>query len=186
MPPDGGSRRFTSTASAASDVRSTAWSIRRRRPRVLGFFPRSEPANLDDASIPSGSGSNYPQLSISSPPRWSVMVLHGAKRRCRPSRLRRMRMRRPFYGYAHFPPSLGHGTRFDLGGQPTAGLLSSKRSAPQRKPRNTTCPPSARLLHAGDLVIVVCASCARHRQRHRCNSPQPERTKAPPRDPQPR
>jgi hypothetical protein len=98
-----GSPRFTNSASAASGIRSKAGSIRRRRLRVPGFFPTSEPANLDDASLrnpsipsPTAPGSNYPQPSISWLPRWSVTVPHGAKRRCRPSRLRRMRMRRPF------------------------------------------------------------------------------------------
>src|SRR5258706_11311624 len=59
-----GNPRFTNSASAASGVRSKVCSIRRRRPRVPGFFPTSEPANLDDAS-PTGLESNCPQPSIS-------------------------------------------------------------------------------------------------------------------------
>jgi hypothetical protein len=52
-------------ASAASSVRGKVWSIRRRRPRVLGSTPKSEPAILDDASSATGPVSNYPQPSIS-------------------------------------------------------------------------------------------------------------------------
>ena len=93
--------RYTATLargnrpSAASGIGShKVCGIRRRRPRVLGSIPKSEPVNLRDASVssPTGSESNRPQPSISSLPRWSVTVPHGAKRRCRPSRLRRMRM----------------------------------------------------------------------------------------------
>src|SRR5262249_2545985 len=93
---------FRDSASAASDTR--VWSIRRRRPRVPGSIPKSEPANLFGAS-PSGPEPTNPQPSISWPSHWSVTEPHAATRRCRPSRLRRMRG--SLLSFACCPPSLG-------------------------------------------------------------------------------
>jgi hypothetical protein len=124
--------RYTATLargirpSAASGIGShKVCGIRRRRPRV-GSIPKGEPVNPRDASVssPTGSESNRPQPSISSLPRWSVTVPHGAKRRCRPSRLRRLRM------CMFFLRSSGVkclGPRFALGRTTTIRLPGSNR-----------------------------------------------------------